>query len=203
MLQVLTRAGYFVAIIFLGFILKKVGIFKDSDFTVLSNIVLKVTLPAVIFTNFANQQLDLSMFVMTLRGLLSGAVYIVLGFLLNLRSSNEQKAFDILNLPGYNIGCFSMPFIQNFLGPAGVITTFLFDIGNGIICQGTAFSIAAMVKNGSKFSVKRLLGTLCKSIPFLMYMIMPIICITGIHIPETITSFVQIIGSANAFLAIS
>ena len=56
MLDVLTRAGCFVAIILLGFLLKKVGIFKDSDFSVVSNIVLKITLPAAIITNFAKRQ---------------------------------------------------------------------------------------------------------------------------------------------------
>lgn len=45
MLDVLTRAGCFIAIILLGFFLKKIGLFKDSDFSVLSTIVLKITLP--------------------------------------------------------------------------------------------------------------------------------------------------------------
>ena len=201
MLQVLTRAGCFIAIILLGFVLKKIGLFKDSDFSVLSNVVLKITLPAAVITNFANKELDPSMFTLALLGVLFGAVYIALGFLLNLRSSKEQRAFEILNLPGYNIGCFAMPFVQNFLGPTGVIATSLFDIGNGFICLGTAFSIASMVKDGGKFSIKRVLKTLSKSVPFLCYLIMPTLCLLHVPIPEAITSFAGIIGDANAFLA--
>lgn len=41
MLEVLTRAGCFIAIIALGFLLKKIGLFKDNDYSVLSTIVLK------------------------------------------------------------------------------------------------------------------------------------------------------------------
>ena len=201
MLQVLTRAGCFIAIILLGFVLKKIGLFKDSDFSVLSNVVLKITLPAAVITNFANKELDPSMFTLALLGVLFGAVYIALGFLLNLRSSKEQRAFEILNLPGYNIGCFAMPFVQNFLGPSGVIATSLFDIGNGFICLGTAFSIASMVKDGGRFSIKRVLKTLSKSVPFLCYLIMPTLCLLHVPIPEAITSFAGIIGDANAFLA--
>lgn len=201
MLQVLTRAGCFIAIILLGFVLKKIGLFKDSDFSVLSNVVLKITLPAAVITNFANKELDPSMFTLALLGVLFGTVYIALGFLLNLRSSKEQRAFEILNLPGYNIGCFAMPFVQNFLGPTGVIATSLFDIGNGFICLGTAFSIASMVKVGGKFSIKRVLKTLSKSVPFLCYLIMPTLCLLHVPIPEAITSFAGIIGDANAFLA--
>lgn len=201
MLEVLTRAGCFIAIIILGFLLKKLGVFKDSDFSVLSNIVLKITLPATIITNFANKELDPSMFTLTLLSILFGAVYIALGFVLNIRRDKEQKAFEILNFPGYNIGCFALPFVQNFLGPMGVIATCLFDIGNGFICLGGAYSIASMVKDGGKFSLKRIIRTLLKSVPFILYIVMPILCLTHIPVPEVVTSLAGIIGNANAFLA--
>lgn len=201
MLEVLTRAGCFIAIIFLGFLLKKLGLFKNSDFSVLSNIVLKITLPAAIITNFANKELDPTMFILTLLAIFCGVVYIVLGFLLNLRNSKEQRAFEMLNLPGYNIGCFVLPFAQTFLGPLGVISCCLFDIGNGLICLGGAFSIASMVKDGGKFSLKRVIRTLSKSVPFICFLVMPILCLTHVPIPGVVTSFADIIASANGFLA--
>ena len=85
MLEVLTRAGCFVGIIALGFLLKKIGVFKDSDYSVLSSIVIKITLPAAIITNIANKEIDLTMFTVTLLGFGFGLLYVVLGFLLNLR----------------------------------------------------------------------------------------------------------------------
>ena len=57
----LIRAGCFVAIILLGFILRLVGVFKESDFKVLSTITLKITLPASVIVNFAQMDLDPSM----------------------------------------------------------------------------------------------------------------------------------------------
>jgi len=201
MLEVLTRAGCFVAIIFLGYFMKRIGIFKDSDFSVLSNITLKITLPAAIITNFANKELDPSMFLLTFLAIFCGAVYIGMGFLLNLRNSKEARAFEILNFPGYNIGCFALPFVQSFLGPTGVIATCLFDIGNGFICLGGAFSIASMVKDGGKFSWGRIFRTLLKSIPFILYLVMPFLCLTHIPVPNAIVTFAGIIGNANAFVA--
>ena len=201
MLEVLTQAGSFVAIIFLGYLLKRIGIFKDSDFSVLSNITLKITLPAAVITNFANKELDPSMFLLTFLGILCGAVYIGMGFLLNLRKSKDERAFEILNFPGYNIGCFALPFVQSFLGPTGVIATCLFDIGNGFICLGGAFSIASMVKDGGKFSFRRIFRTLLKSVPFILYLVMPFLCLTHIPVPDAITTLAGIIGNANAFVA--
>ena len=59
MLDILTRAGCFVAIIVLGYLLKKFGFFPDSAFTVLSKIVIRVTLPAAIALNYAGKTFDL------------------------------------------------------------------------------------------------------------------------------------------------
>ncbi len=199
--DILIRAGCFVAIIVLGFVLKKLGVFKDSDFSVLANVTMKITLPAAVITNFANKELDVSMLLLIAVAILCGFVYMGLGFLLNLRKTKAQRAFEVLNLPGYNIGCFALPFVQSFLGPAGVMATCLFDVGNGLICLGGAYSIASMVKDGGKFSFKRILRTLSKSVPFLCYLVMPVLCLLHVPIPSPITSFAGIISNANAFCA--
>ena len=141
------------------------------------------------------------MFTVTLLGFGFGLLYVVLGFLLNLRKSKEQRAFEILNLPGYNIGCFAMPFVQSFLGPIGVITASLFDIGNAFVCLGGSYSIATMVKDGERFSFKRIIKTLLKSIPFVLYVIMPLLCIAKVRIPDAIITFAGIVGNANPFMA--
>lgn len=201
MLDVLMKAGCFAAIVVLGILLKKLGVFKDSDFSVLSNITLKITLPAAVVSNYANKELDPALLSLALLGLLSGISYICVGFLLNLHREKEQRAFEMLNLPGYNIGCFGLPFIQSFLGPAGVIAACLFDTGNGFIGLGGAYSIASMVKDGGRFSVKRIVRTLTKSVPFVLYLIMPTLCLTHVRIPEAITAFAGIIANANAFVA--
>ena len=201
MLEILSRSACFILIIVIGYLLKCLGVFKDSDFSVLSNIVLKITLPAVIISNFANKELDPSVFIFTLLSFLFGCIYVLLGYLFNIKRSREQQAFEMLNYPGYNIGCFALPFVQTFLGPAGMIATFMFDIGNAFITLGGAFSIASMVKDGSKISLKRIVCTLLKSVPFILYLVMPTLCLTRIPVPGIITSLAEIIGNANAFLS--
>ena len=77
-----------------------------------------------------------------------GVIYIVLAWLINKKAGKEAQAFAMLNSCGYNIGNFTLPFVQSFLGPVGVITTSLFDTGNACICLGGAYSVASMVKDG-------------------------------------------------------
>lgn len=201
MLDILTRAGCFVAIIVLGFLLKKIGFFKQEDFTILSRITIRITLPAAIIVNFAGKQIDPAMLGLGLLGFGGGVIYILLGYLLNLRASKEQRAFEMLNLPGYNIGTFVLPFAQNFLGPVGVISTSLFDTGNSIICLGGAYSVASMIKDGNGFSAKRILKALATSVPFVTYVIMVTMNLTKIPVPGFILSCAELIANANAFMA--
>ena len=201
MLEILTRAGCFVAIIILGYFLKKIVFFKESDFTILSRITLRITLPAAIITSFGGKEIDRSLLILVLLAILCGFIYIGIGFFSNLHHSKEKRAFDMLNLPGYNIGTFVIPFAQSFLGPMGVIATSLFDTGNAVICLGGAYSLASMVQDGSGFSPKRLLNSLLHSVPFVCYVIMLMMNLVKIPVPDPVMSCAQIIGNANAFMA--
>lgn len=201
MLDILTRAGSFIAIIILGYVLKKIGFFKQEDFTILSRITIRITLPATIITSFAGKQIDTAMLSLTFLAIGCGLIYVAIGYLMNRKSSKEQQAFEMLNLPGYNIGTFVIPFAQSFLGPLGVIAVSLFDTGNAVICLGGAFSLACMVKDGTGFSVKRILLALGKSVPFVFYISMLILNLLKIQLPEMVLSTAGIIGNANAFMA--
>lgn len=202
MAAVLSRAVCFIGIIILGYGLRRMGFFKEEDFHVLSKIVLKITLPAAIVFSFADKEINPSMLIISLLGLSGGLVYIAAGFLMNVRASRERKAFEILNMSGYNIGNFTLPFVQSFLGPSGVVVTSLFDTGNAVVCLGGAYSAASMVKGESKgVPVVQIVKTLAKSVPFDTYLIMTILCLLGIRLPSQAVSFAGIIADGNAFMA--
>ena len=79
MLDIIVRAGCFVAIIILGYVLKKIGVFKEQDFSVLSKVVMKITLPAAIVSSFAGKEFDPAMLTIVLLGLGGGIIYMTLG----------------------------------------------------------------------------------------------------------------------------
>ena len=201
MSQILTRAGCFVAIIFLGYFLKKIKFLPESAFEVLSKIVIRVTLPATIVTNFAGKEFDMSLLAVIALGLGFNLVYIAFMYLLGRRQSREALTFDLVNTPSYNIGTFTLPFVQSFLGPMGVVTTSLFDTGNAFISLGGSYAIGAMVKAGVKFSFRRIGRALVRSMPFMTYIVMLALALLKLMPPRPVMEFASIIGSANAFLA--
>ena len=201
MLEILTRAGCFVAIIVLGYALRRIGFFKAEDFTVLSKIVIKITLPAAIVTSFAGKEIDPAMLSLALIGLVTGLINIALGWLINLRRGGEEQAFAAVNISGYNVGNFTVPFVQSFLGPVGVITASIFDVGNACIGLGTSYGVASALKGGGRFSPKTVLRSLSRSVPFLTYILMLVMNLTHIPVPGPVLSFAEIISGANAFMA--
>ena len=74
MQEILTRAGCFVAIIIIGYVLRRIGFFKEEDFKVLSKIVLKITLPAAIISSFSGKEIDPSMLFLCLIGMGGGLI---------------------------------------------------------------------------------------------------------------------------------
>lgn len=201
MLDILARAACYIAIIILGYVLRRKGFFGEETFGVLSKIVIRITLPAALIANSAGRPIDISMLTISLLGLGGGIVYMLGAFLMHRNADREQKAFAVLNTPGYNIGTFALPFTSSFLGSMGVLTTSLFDVGNSFICLGGSFGVARAVKEGGKMDVKRVLKAPLSSIPFLTHLVMVFLNLNGWDLPSPVISLAKIIGDANAFLA--
>ena len=200
---VFLKAASFIMIICLGYGLKKWRILKIEDMGVFSSLVVKITLPAAIVYNFSKVTMDASMLTLVVVGLVCSALYVAVGYGLFLGGTKEERAFGLINASGYNIGCFTMPFVQSFLGAAGVATTSLFDTGNAMICTGTSYAIAVSVSGkGEKRGAARMVKQLFSSVPFDCYITMTILTLFQIRLPALVLGFAETVGNANTFLAL-
>ena len=91
MQEILGRAGCFIAIIVMGYLLRKKNFFKEGDFTVLSKIVLKITLPAAIISSFSGKEIDLALLSLALISLLVGVIYIIIMYVLNIKKEKMPR----------------------------------------------------------------------------------------------------------------
>ena len=201
MLNILIKAGCYIAIIILGIFLRKIGFFKESDFSILSKIVIRVTLPAALIVNAATRAFSPELLILSLLGLGGGILYMAAGWLVSRHADKEQQAFDILNHAGYNIGVFVIPFTQSFLGATGVMIASIFDVGNAFICLGGAYGVASAVKDGKGFDIRQVLKALAVSVPFLVHIGTVLMNLLHIPFPAPVVECAGIIANANAFLA--
>ena len=201
MLDILARAGCYIAIIVLGNVLRRKGFFGEETFRVLSKIVINLTLPASIIASGAGRPMDVSMLLLPVLGFGGGVLYVLASLAVNRRAGGDQKAFGIVNTAGYNIGNFAMPFAAGFLGPVGVQATSVFDVGNAFIVFGGSYGVARAAKEGGKMDILRILKAPFRSVPFLTYLTMLILNLNGWNLPKPVMELSGIIGNANAFLA--
>ncbi len=167
---------------------------------------LKLTLPCAVIVNLNGAHFALSMLLLVLFGIGCGVVLMICGYSFYRKRGSTWQSFGLLNMAGYNIGNFAMPFIQSFLGSVGMMAVGLFDIGNSVIVLGGSYSIAGIVRNKNQIksakSVLRRIGhNMMTSIPFLSYLLMGILAVIGISIPAPVISVAQIGANANPFLS--
>ncbi len=199
---ILGKGLVFIFMIILGYTLKKIGFFMVDDGKLISKILLNITLPAAVISGFSKFTADNSLVFVVLLGLGCNLIMLMCGFLVSRKKDNSTKAFYMLNFPGYNIGTFTMPFVQNFLGSFGVVVTCMFDTGNAIMCTGGSYQATDSIINaGGKSNLKQMVKKLFSSVPFITYIFMMVITLLGIELPSIIINISSTIAPANAFLA--
>ena len=203
MAEVLTKAGVLLAIIALGYLLKRVGMFARKDYEVVSKIVFRITLPCAVATAFFegfNQ--DPTLYLVSLLGLSAGVLLWASAFFATRGRGEESRAFYTQNLPGYNIGAFTLPFVQSFLGSFGVVTACMFDIGNSLMCTGGNYAITSTLMGKTEGGrLKTFLRRLFSSVTIDTYLALLLLSLLHISVPQPVIAFAERVGNANPFLS--
>ncbi len=138
-----------------GYVLKRLGFFQAKEKRPSKKITLNITLPAAVITSFAGFQPEAQLYLLILLGLGANLLFLAMGMLLGRNKDEATKVFYMNNCPGYNIGAFTMPFVQNFLGAFGMVVTCLFDMGNSVMCTGGTYALTSAKTGESKTSARR------------------------------------------------
>lgn len=194
----------YVLVIALGYILKRAGFFGKEDHRMMSKIMINITLPCAIVQAFDGFVREGQMFLIVGIGFLCALLPIVFMYLITGKDDTRLRAYRMLNVGGYNIGCFSLPLIQIFFGSTGAVAACMFDTGNAVMMTGGAYTMTStLLKTGgeTKEGAKDILMKFLKSAPFDTYMLMFIFAALGISMPRTLITLTQPAAQANAFIA--
>ncbi|MBR0082190.1 MAG: AEC family transporter [Clostridia bacterium] len=201
MQEILLQAGLLVAVIAVGYLLRRFGVVPKEAFGVVSKIVLWITLPAVVIRNFARTELNLEYLVMISVGFSCMALFVTLGWLINRRRGVNAQVFDMLNLMGFNIGCFALPYITGLLGAEAVVAVCMFDAGSALGSTGAVNQICRSMQEGKGLQIGVILKRLAKTFLLLVYLVMIVLRLLRVSIPDVVVRFCDLCGNANAFLA--
>ena len=194
----------YVLVIMLGYLLKRAGFFGKDDHRLMSKIMVNITLPCTIIQAFDGFERDTKMFIIVGIGFICAFMPILLMYLTTGRVEKRLRAYRMLNIGGYNIGCFSLPLVQAFFGNTGVVAACMFDTGNAIMMTGGAYAMTStLLRTGGeeRESVGDVLLKFVKSLPFDAYMVMILFAALGVKIPSVVFTLTRPAGQANAFVA--
>lgn len=195
----------FGALILAGYLLRRKDICNDGDQKALSKLVLNITLPAAVIHSFFGFERQLSLYIMIGMGFLCSLIPLLAAFCLTGKMNRQDRTFTMINIAGYNIGCFTLPLIQNFFGSTGAVAACMFDTGNAVMMTGGSYALVTTLlhlNTGDDGSAqppvwKRFLS----SVPFDTYMLMLVISSVGIQIPAWLDSLIEPVYQANSFMA--
>ena len=198
---ILVKAAGLALMIFAGYGLKRLGVFRTEDAKVISRIVVHLTLPAALITGFRTFHFDASYLALIVIALVSNFALLGVGLRRTRGGNLATRGLYALNVSSYNIGCFVLPFVQSFLPPEALVGVSMFDAGNCPVNSGVAYAIVSARSSGQRVRLGFVLDKLVHSVPFMTYLTLMVLSILGITLPEPVYQVASTVGGANTFLA--
>ncbi|MFD2307053.1 AEC family transporter [Enterococcus termitis] len=201
MKEILLQAVSFCFVIILGYLMKRIGLLSKADGATLSVIIVNITLPATVIVSLANVVVSSTLFFLLAMGILLNIVVILVGSQASRKRSILDRQFQMYSMSGYNIGNFTLPFIQGFY-PLAIPFLLMFDIGNSVMLTGgSTLLIDKMIGSKEETTLKKIILTLFKSVPFTAYMGMLLLRSVQIELPIELLGILELIAKANGFLS--
>lgn len=200
---IITKIIAFLIIIALGFFLKKIGVFERTDAKIISKIIIYLTLPCTILSSSKEIVINKVTIVLVLFALFVNVFTFYFGILFHRRDNSRlMNAVGALNVSGFNIGNYAIPFVQCFFASSAVGYICMFDIGNALCGFGLIYFLGSIyVDNNRKFDFIDLGNKLIHSVPFMTYILVVIISIFHLKLSASVYSFFSLVGNANTFLS--
>ncbi|MGN0902293.1 MAG: AEC family transporter, partial [Succinivibrio sp.] len=198
--------AYTVLLIFAtGYLFKRHKIITLETARKLSYIIMYVTLPCAILAGTSGPvELEAKLFFIVPIAFLISFALPFLGYVL-YRKEPDKCVYAMLNLGGFNIGNFILPFMQSVMSTEGFLALCLFDVINAFFCFGGVYCMALWFNrkgfnNGEKIDLKRILKELSKSVTSYCCILSVVLSACSVTLPEAILHPVKVIGASNTFI---
>lgn len=196
-----------LTIILIGFLLKKVGVFSESNGKVIAKFILNITLPALILNVFSNIIINPTLILLPFLALGYSLIVLSFTYLFSRNYTYTRKGLILMMCVGFNIGLFAYPMIKSIWGVEGFEYVVMFDLGNGFVVfiysYIMGFVHSPKIKPVSdKLNGKNILKNIFKSVPLLTLIVALSINLSGFRFPIFITDILDLLSRANSPLTL-
>ncbi|MFO7794562.1 MAG: AEC family transporter [Promethearchaeati archaeon] len=196
-----------LTIIFIGFLIKKLGFLTEDDGKIISKLVLNITLPALILEVFSNIEIYPTLILLPF--LAFGYSLLVSGFTYMMYRNYPVRYKGLLMMVsvGFNIGLFAYPLIRGIWGEVGMEYIIMFDLGNSFSVFILGYTLGSLYSpkikpHEEKFNWKAIIKRVLSSVPLIALFLALIINLSGLILPLFLTDLLDILSRANMALTL-
>lgn len=188
-----------IAIILVGFLLKKYNLISEQEGKTISKFLMHTTFPALMIVTMARVKLETSLILIPLFALVVGLSMLLIAW---MWFSNYEKALRgilTMGVGGFNSGMFGFPIIEGLFGKQAMVYAIMFDIGNTFIVFGAIYSIGTYFSANRKAQtgIKPILKKVLSLPPVLGILLGLIINITNLSLPKMVFDFLDVLAIGN------
>jgi malate permease and related proteins len=194
---------YIIIIIAFGYLLKRINILQEKDGEVISKIIFKITLPALVLVTFDSVKIETSLLLLPVIVLVYGIITAILGLLFFKNEERELKGSLMMLSSGFNVGLFAFPLVYAIWGMDGLTYFSMFDVGASFVVFGISYILGSYFsEEGLRLNPIEILKKLGKSIPLMTYIFASILNFFHIQLPDLLINVASTISGANIPLSL-
>ncbi len=188
-----------IAIILIGFLLKKFDFINEKEGKTISKFLMHTTFPALMIITTAKVKLETSLFLIPIFAIAVGVSMLLIAW---IWFSNYEKALRgvlTMGVGGFNSGLFGFPIIEGLYGKQAMVYAIMFDIGNTFIVFGLIYSIGSYFSANKKeqTGINPILKKVLSLPPVLGILFGLFINIANIQLPTICYDFLEVLAIGN------
>lgn len=191
-----------ILILLIAFSFRRLKLISIDFVKQLSYIVMCVVFPCNILANASGTKLSFDFIWIGIIAIVINIILLTIAYY--SQKENILKIFTMVNITGFNIGTFAIPFTQNIVSSEAIMSLCMYDLTNSIFVFGGSYAIANMIvksKDNNSGSLKKVFLDLFKTIPIHAYIIAIILSAFSITLPNTVSYVISSIAQSNTLLA--
>jgi malate permease and related proteins len=188
-----------LAVIAVGFGIKRMGFITEKEGKIISKLLMHTTFPALMLVSMIRIHLEPKLFLITLMAVVYGCILLSISWFVFKKYPNNLRGLLVMGSGGFNVGLFAFPIVEGIWGHDGLVYAIMFDLGNTIIAFGFVYSIGNYFsERGNKgISIKSILSKIIRLPPVQGIVIGLIINALSIPVAPIIIEGLDVLAKGN------
>jgi malate permease and related proteins len=188
-----------LALIMVGYCLKRMNIINENDGKILSKFFMHTTFPALVLLSFWRVRIEPQLLLVPCMGLAFGSTLVGIGWLVFRNYPTKLRGMLTMGAGGMNTMLFGLPIVEAIWGRDVLAYLVMFDIGNTVVSFCVSYPIGNYLSMSGQSTgiAKKIFNKVIRLMPFQAMIIGLIFNALHIALPDLATTFLETLAKGN------